>query len=287
MGAEFLALNDGNQLSHVGHHVTFTFVGEIESVRARLISGVGKLGYLVVEEDPIIARHTKAKHSSSSILDFIDTLTIRLKTLSPNSTRAIFEYKYYDVYGRGARVVLTQHAKAIAAVAAAHNQSLACASCGTEATDESRFCRRCGAPMLNAPAELEVLRVTAESHAGYLCVLQGTIGFMLAFTTLLLITAIKGSAFLTSALVFTLIFAVPSFILMMFGIRRLRRTFNLTQGEEPVLLMSSRPSLSSQAANDSLPEFVEGSVTEGTTELLESKSQPSHSETTRRDNSVV
>ena len=287
MGAEFLALNDGSQLSHVGHHVTCTFVGEIESVRARLISAVGKLGYLVVEEDPVIARHTKAKHSSLSILDFIDTLTIRLKALSPNSTRAIFEYKYYDVYGRGARVVLTQQAKAIAALAAAHNQSTTCTSCGTAATDESRFCRRCGAPMINVPAELEVLRVTAESHAGYLCVLQATIGFMLAFMTLLLITALKGPAFLTSALVFTLIFAVPSFILMTFGIRRLRRTFNLPQGEEPVLLMSSPPSLSSQPAIGSLPEFVGGSVTEGTTELLELRSQSSFIDTDREDNSRV
>ncbi len=269
MGSEYLALSSEDQLIHAGHHATFTFVGDIENVRAWLVSAVEKLGYLVIEENPIIARHTKSRYSSSSILDFVHTLTIRLKLLAPDLTRAVFEYNYADVYGKTAKTVLIRQAKAIAAIARVESQTGLCWACSTVATDSSRFCRKCGASMDNVPAELEVLHIAAESHAGYLLVLQGTIGFMLSFLTLLLIIAIKGPAVVTAALVFTMIFAVPSLVLTLFGIRRLRRTFREPKEKnERTLAVAATERLSGETFNNTLPEMARVSVTEGTTELL-------------------
>jgi hypothetical protein len=272
MGAEYLALSSEDEIPHVGHHATFTFVGDVESVRARLVSAVEKLGYLIVEENPIIARYTKSKYSSGSILDYVNTLTLRLKVLSESSTRAIFEYKYVEVYGKSGRAVLTQQAKAIAAFASDQNRLTVCPSCGTQATDESRFCRQCGGAMHGVPAELEVMKITAESHAGYLCFVQAAVGFFLAFLTLILLMALKGPEYIVSALVFTMIWAVPSFVLTFYGFRRLKRTFKVDDVTDTIMPSASSPLLNSQPANAHFSART--SVTEGTTELLKSANVP-------------
>lgn len=266
MGDEYLVLAHENQAVRIGHLVTLVLRGDLESVRSMLVLATTQVGYLVLEEDPIVARLTKATYASSSILDHVDTLTIRLKALNPNSIRAIFEYKYADVYGKKAKAVLTRQANAIAALVNVSGQT--CTSCGTAATVESRFCRLCGAATGSVPAELDLMNVVANSHAGYLLVLQGTIGFFLAFLTLLLVLAIKGTAVLTAALVFTLIFAVPSFVLLLFGIRRLHRTVDISEPDIPSLAHKVPDQLNSALHRNTLSEFRPTSVTEGTTELL-------------------
>jgi hypothetical protein len=57
---------------------------------------------------------------------------------------------------KGDRQTLAREAQAIAALATERGAISACPSCGTQVTDESNFCRRCGAPLELDLPELEV-----------------------------------------------------------------------------------------------------------------------------------
>lgn len=108
----------------------------------------------------------------------------------------------YTIGSRGAQMVIKREAEAIAALAAELHAASDCASCGAQATDDSRFCRRCSAPVSKIPAELEVLRLSAETFAGMQGVMMGSVGVALSIVTFALLIALKGAAALAPAIIF-------------------------------------------------------------------------------------
>lgn len=272
MGAEFMMESgDGTGASTYGEfHLTLTLAGDAGSVRERLSSAVEKFGYRIVSDDPLVARRSGAGYGSitSTVLDYARTLTFRLKPTGTGATLVTFNYVGYPLNYSGARVVITREAEAIAALASARQSAFACSACGAEAIDDSRFCRRCGGPMLGEPAELRVLQLTNDAHAGARDLLIGTAGFTLAAITFTLIVVLKGTAHITAAAVFALMWALPSLFLLVMGFRHLSRTFNSKQTEKVMAIGSASSSLSYERPTAGLPELKPISVTEGTTELL-------------------
>ena len=217
MSAEFmLDGGDGVTTSTYGEfHLTLTLAGDANGLRERLGSAAEKLGYRIIADDPLVARRGGADYGSitSTVLDYARTLTFRLKPAGTGATLVTFNYVGYPLNYKGARTVITREAEAIAALASVRQNAAACSACGAEAVDDSRFCRRCGVPMLSEPAELQVLQLTNDAHAGTRDVSIGAIGFALAVITFALIVILKGIDHITAATVFALMWTLPSLFL--------------------------------------------------------------------------
>ena len=78
------------------HDVTRVMAGDAESLRARLADALERMGYRVLNENPIQARHGASglarTGSSQDILDYHRSLDIGLKSAGANSTRVTFAY---------------------------------------------------------------------------------------------------------------------------------------------------------------------------------------------------
>src|SRR5215208_1534085 len=172
--------------------VTLAIPGEIASVRARLIEAVQKLGYKILGEQPIYAKRGKQGAAcydcSINVLDYPTILTVSLKQTNDAAVLATFSYeiKSYMRMTRGDRQTLAREAEAIAALATERSAISACRACGTQVTDESHFCRRCGAPLVLDVPELEVLRLTRNTRGSYHNIVAGTL--LLLVTALVFIT---------------------------------------------------------------------------------------------------
>jgi hypothetical protein len=174
--AKFMEEVDGTSgLSRTTHVLRSVISGDIESGRASLTRALEKLGYHVISEDPLYARRSARGwaryYCSFDILDYPRKLTIGLKALGPNSTLVTFDYSaehFGALSSKGDRQTLRLEAEAITALATQTATITLCTACGTNQSDDSRFCRICGAPNVGgAPAELEVLRLTAGARAGH------------------------------------------------------------------------------------------------------------------------
>src|SRR5947209_2901171 len=115
------------------HFLKFSITGDMESVRARLISAAGQLGYDVLNEEPLFLRRAKDKPLVARSLQYITSLTIRLKSGPSNLTQVTFDYAYYNVYGEAYKSVLAREAEAIMAFASNRNTGVTCQSCGSKA----------------------------------------------------------------------------------------------------------------------------------------------------------
>lgn len=177
----------------------------------------------------------------------------------------------------GDRKTLEREAEAILALARQRAGETVCAACGTEATDDSRFCRRCGAPMTGDVAELEVLRLTNGTRTGHQEVVAGA--FTLLMTILLIAVFLIFSP--TPLRLITPLLAAGGGIglLMLFlGIRHTHRTLNPKDERQILPDMRRAPARFAPPVTASLqlPEAaprVYSSVTEGTTELLNVKDE--------------
>jgi len=270
----------GSQTTEI--YLKRVLVGDVESVRTRLSVALERLGYDVIEEEPALhgrrgARGWGVYYSSADVLDYPMTLVIRLKSLSVHSTRATFDYTIRHPWvSEGEKEVLTREAEAITALATMRAADKVCAACGTEATDDSRFCRRCGAPMTSEQFELEVLRMTAEARAAHTSVVTGTILSLASIVIGLLVWlafAIKGS--LTTKALWALIIVTGIIGLFNFFVGwcawgRLNLVLKPKLREPRVLPVSGAQTLPGfEPAATALPPPRAGmSVTEGTTELL-------------------
>jgi hypothetical protein len=154
-------------------------LGSIESVRARLSVALERVGYDVIEEEPTLCGRRGAKgwatwYGSADVLDYATTLVIRLKSLGPRSTQATFDYTVaHSWLQSGEKEVLVREAEAIADLATVRAAEKVCVTCGTETVDDSRFCRRCGAPLTNDQHTLEILRISGEGRAAHTSVVTG------------------------------------------------------------------------------------------------------------------
>ena len=279
---DFIGASSGYGAQTTEIYLKRVLVGDVESVRARLSAALERLGYDVIEEEPALCGRRGAKgwgvhYASADVLDYSMTLVIRLKPISAHSTRATFDYTIKHPWlSDGEKGVLTREAEAITALATMRAADKVCAACGTEATDDSRFCRRCGAPMTSEHSELEVLRMAAEARAAHTSVVTGTILSFASIAVVLLAWlafAIKGSLApkaLWALIVVTGIIGLFNFFVGWCAWERLNLALKPKQGEPRVLPVTGAQTLPGfEPAVAALPPRRVGmSVTEGTTELL-------------------
>ncbi len=268
--------NTAHMLGISEHTVVRVMAGDIETLRKRLCDAIEELGYRVVSENPLRAKHgargSGTYYMSANALDYPTTLEIGFRQQSLGSTRVTFEYQVvHGQYGKGDRQTLTREAEAIIALAAQRASVTNCLACGADFLGDSRFCRRCGAPAVSAiPAELEVLRLTANVRAGHQWTAIGAV--FLAIGTLLPVLSLfasnpKGAKAL---LVISLFFAVIGWWGVLAGFRRTHLTLNPRNSEEDNHVRSSLPSPRVPNTNE-LAEgspSVAASITEATTGLL-------------------
>src|SRR5687768_11103332 len=172
------------------HDLTMAIPGEMASVRARLIDAIQQLGYKVLGEQPIHAKRTARGCArldcSLNVLDYPTILNISLKQANDVSVLATFNYEVKSYMGmtKGDRQTLAREAEAITALATERHAISGCRACGTQITDESHFCRRCGAPLVLDVPELEVLRLTRGARGGYHHIVVGLFAMLLAVVCL-------------------------------------------------------------------------------------------------------
>lgn len=255
--------------------------GNIEVVRVQLIGAVESLGYDIIEEEPNIIARRGAKSwgtwfGSADVLDYARTLTVRLKTVSGNSTRVTFDYLIkHPMLNKGEKNVLVQEAKTIAAISKKHAVEKMCSVCETESTDDSKFCRRCGAPLTSEQAELEVLRMMAEVRAGKTSVVASSI-LMTVSTILLVVFFLLNNADLIKPKVVPLLFILcglgilSAILSSFFGWNRMKRALEKPENQIGRIPRYVSPkSLETSEFAELPPHGVPASVTEGTTNLLD------------------
>jgi hypothetical protein len=273
------SVNSGEQTTEL--YVKKVLAGDIESVRLRLINSMESMGYDIIEEEPKIIGRRGAKSwatwfGSADVLDYPMTLTVRLKPLSTNSTRATFDYLIkHPMINKGEQAIVIQEAKTIASISKIQAVEKMCSVCETESTDDSRFCRRCGAPLTGEQAELEVLRLMAETRAGKTSVISAAV--LASISTVLLILAIIFSATgvtdlkrLLILLGFGLTASLLATISAFFGSNRLRRALNKPIEEPKANVPQYIPeTLETGDLEELPPRRPVASITEGTTNLLD------------------
>lgn len=288
MGTEYLLGMEGSGAS--GHYVTHIVAGNIETVRASISAAMERCGYTIIAEEPVLlgrrgARGWAEAMASSDVMDYPATLTVRLKSDSAFATRATFDYAVkHPMLTKADKRILSREAKAIAALATARSTPTVCSGCGVGTTDDSRFCRRCGAPISADIAELEVLRMAAETRAGQSNFLMSAIfsgvGFLLMFLAVLVL-GLKGGDGVKVFKALTILFGVFEVLGLaglFFGLNRLKRAINTKEtNAQPQLAGVRQPVLppvpeAFKARTDPFAREVAlpgpPSVTEGTTELM-------------------
>ncbi len=256
------------------HDVTRVMAGQVESVRQRLAIALEQLGYRVMSENPLRARHGARNGAaylmSANALEYPTRLEISLKSQGPGATQVTFDYQVqHGAFGKGDRQTLTREAEAIVALASQRAQAMNCVGCGVEVATDSRFCRKCGAPVIvAAPAELEVMRLTAGTRAGYQWTWIG-VAIMLFGSVFPLLAALFGKPLGAPMMV---VWAICSFFgswALGAGLRRTHLTLNPRQEKEELRLPTSAPTAIPTPITNELPQpTAYRSITEGTTDLL-------------------
>jgi hypothetical protein len=262
----------GMSTTESDYAVTLTLSGHAESLRPRLVEAVERLGYKVITEQPLYAKRAARGYArwdcSFETLDYPRKLTIALKPVNDLTTLATFNYeiKAFSCMTRGDRQTLQCEAEALAALTMQRSMVNSCAACGTEVTDDSRFCRRCGAVLDVEVSELEVLRLTESARKAHHNIVSGVIVLLVALTLpFLLIWIDTTKAFRAIILLSSLTGAAGLFTLLQ-GMWQLHHTLNPAQTKkinaEPVKTFAAPQTRSLP------PRPAQLSVTEGTTELL-------------------
>lgn len=259
--------------------------GNIESARARLGVALERLGYDVLEEEPALhgrrgARGWGTWYSSADVFDYPMTLVVRFKSAGENSTHATFDYTIKHPWlAEGDKQVLMREAEAIIALATTRAAEKVCAVCGTEATDDSRFCRRCGAPMTSEQTELDVLRMASEARAGHTSVVTSVVLSLMTVAVALvtwLVFVVKGSVTMKGLWLMIGVMGILTLFNCLAGRFAWQRlnTALATKREETRMLPGNRMQTLPAVEFDALPPRHAGqSITEGTTELLKAQTR--------------
>jgi len=259
------------------HDLTLAIPGEVGSVRARLVSALQTLGYKVLGDQPLYAKRGRqgaAKWDCSlNVLDYPTTLNVSLKQTNDAAVLATFNYeiKSYMRMTKGDRQTLAREAEAIAALATERSAISACRACGTQVTDESHFCRRCGAPLVLDVPELEVLRLTRNTRGSYHNIVVGMVMLLLAALTFIPVTIGKGGGIYAPLFWAVIPFASYALFMLLQGVWQLHHTLN-PKGTK-TLTTDPQPAFKSATTTALPPANI--SVTEVTTSLLRSK-EPIH-----------
>lgn len=245
--------------------------GEAEAVRARLAAVLEQFNYRVLNEQPLQARRSQQRNIlAANSLDLTTKLTIGLRNLSPHATLATFDYAVQQVWTEGDRQTFEREVDAVVALALAASRPTVCASCGAESAGDSRFCRACGAPASreSLPAELEVMRLTADARAAHQEIITGVVVLLLDLAVALPMILLGKPKLVNVGFVFLVVGQLLAWLCLLYGMRRLHRTLNPkrpAREEEPRLPLAVPAAPQAQALP---PAPARASVTEGTTELL-------------------
>ncbi|MET0650357.1 MAG: zinc ribbon domain-containing protein [Pyrinomonadaceae bacterium] len=270
--SEFVAAMDASGSAYVGgHSVRRVLAGDIESVRRRLAGGLEALGYTVLSENPLQARREQLKDCLRA--DFTDhqrRLAVLLRPNGETATAVVFDFTvvHAGVMTKGDRHTLEREVDAIIALAEAPGSTGVCRSCGIENGEGGRFCRQCGAPNASgAPAELEVLRLTAGSRAGLQELVGGLSIAVLALAGALLMILLGRPKVVNLGWGLLVIGEVIGWWMALYGMARIHRTLNRKHDAEPTPAANAAPPQFAHGPEAALPP-AHFSVTEGTTELL-------------------
>ncbi len=268
------------------HDVTLAIPGDLASVRSRLVEALQQVGYKVIGEQPIFAKRSRecaARFDCSlNALDYPTTLTVALKQTNDVSVLATFNYeiKSYVHMTKGDRQTLAREAEAVAALATERLAISSCRSCGTQVTDESHFCRRCGAPLVFDVPELEVLRLTRGTRGSYHNIIGGMIALLGALLTVTLGYAFTSQKVFGALLWLAIAFGSYALFLLVQGLWQLHRTLNSKVARNVTAGTAARLNASVTTALPPAPARI--SITEGTTELLVTNAAPRVAEPVRR-----
>ncbi len=261
-------------------YVKKILAGNVEQVRLQLIGAVESLSYDIIEDEPQITGRRGATGwgtmvMSADVLDYAMNLTIRLKSVGANSTRATFDYSIkHPMLSKGEKNIVLQEAHTIAAICRQSVEKI-CPVCETESDDDSRFCRKCGAPLTTELAEREVLRMMAEIRAGKTSVVTAAVLMPIALITFALafILSILGRIDLPGLIgliIFAGIAAACSLMCIGFGWNRINRAL-----KKPETKNQTTPRFIPKAVQTGefeelpMPRQPVASITEGTTNLLD------------------
>jgi len=274
------------------HDVTLVVSGDAEILRARLADALERMGYRVLNENPIQARRGASglarSGCSQDVLDYHRTLYIGLKSAGASSTRVTFAYTVKGVNSgyitKGDRNTLTREAEAIVALAQSRAALSYCPACGADGAGGTRFCRQCGAPVASAdPPELDLLRLTADANASFKNILTGAIFFLvgvlapaLIFLKIVLSHNPSGDAKLVMLAATLLgVFGGTGLAFLIAGLWRLGRTIKHRPEREELPAPSRRGFVEGVNTPDaaalppqSIQQPAQHSVTEATTGLL-------------------
>jgi ribosomal protein L40E len=280
MGELLVATDGSSGIGSTEFYLKQVLAGDAESVRARLIDALEAMNYRVLCEQPVQARRSArgwgAFYVSADVRDYPTKLTIALKPLGAAATLATFDYEVTHAAGlstKGDRQTLRRETEAILALAAEHIAPTACLACGANNAVDSRFCRLCGAQYAaGEPAELEVLRLTAGARAGHQLNVIGMVCALAALIFSLLLVWSGKAAALKSGVLILMLGETIALIIMSFGASYLHDTLNPKEQptERPRFPANALRTLSPTSREALPPRSIGGSVTEGTTGLLES-----------------
>lgn len=289
--SEFIAVMGGSGGNYgVGEHTTRrVMAGDVEAVRARLVYALENLGYAVVSESPLQARRAKLKDIvRADFTEHARKVAIGLRQGGAAATQVTFDFAvtHGGCMTKGDLSTLEREADAFVALAQAPAATGLCRSCGTENGGDARFCRLCGAPStLGAPAELEVLRLTAGSRAGLQEIVGGLLIAVLALAaSLAMILGSVKPKVVNCGWGILVIGQLIGWWMALYGMARIHR--NLNRRAEAKLLpdAAAGPPQLAQPREAALPP-AHYSVTEGTTELLGSVPREREKVHARREHS--
>jgi hypothetical protein len=175
---------------------------------------------------------------------------------------------------KGDRNVIQQEAKTIAAISKGQAIEKLCSVCETESTDDSKFCRKCGAPLTGEKSEIEVLRMMAETQAGKVSLVYSSVG-MLISALLIIVTLILSNADLIKPklipilLIFGGVGVFTSIIASLFGWNRLNRALEKPETPHQRIPGHIPKPLETGDLEELPPRQPVASITEGTTNLLD------------------
>lgn len=277
--ASYDGTNSTEQTTEI--YVKKILAGNIGEVRRQLVVAVEAMGYDLIEEEPHIIGRRGAKGwgvwmSSADVLDYPMTLTVRLKPVGQNSTRATFDYVIkHPFLTKGEKAVIAQEAVTIAAISKKQAIERLCAACETESTGDSKFCRQCGAPLTSEHAESEMLRMMAEVCAGKTSVVASSV-LMIASTVILAVFfvlnylgKIGNPKAIFIFLMFSGVTALTAILCTFFGWNRINRALNKSAEEKISIPQNTPESLETGKFAALPPRSSPASVTEGTTNLLD------------------
>ncbi len=153
------------------HQFKRVISGHVEAVRSRVCDVLEEFGYTVLGDNPIQAKRRRRRNLwTANILEYQTQLTIALKPISDASILATFNYEVEYLFTKGDRLSLEREAEAIIALATRPLSSALCTSCGVENEATARFCRICGKPAESKSShpETELMRLSADASAAHL-----------------------------------------------------------------------------------------------------------------------